>query len=124
MNWLRTKLRAWLGIKDGISADEFIAYQEGQQQILTALQSQLNDINKSLNGAYDACMRLSAGADNLRKGQIAQQGQIAQITTQLTDFKAALKAKASERRVPRPYDYESAQVAALTEFEEKPNGVR
>lgn len=80
MNWLRTKLRAWLGIKDGISADEFIAFQDGQQQLLTALQSQL------------------------------------------TEFKQALKARASVRAVPRVYDYESAQVAQLQEFEEKPNG--
>ena len=82
MNWLRSKLRAWLGIQDCITAEEFAAFQEGQQQILTALQSQLSE------------------------------------------FKAALRAKANERRVPRPYDYESAQVAQLQDFEEKPNGIR
>ena len=77
----RQWLRAWLGIKDGITAEEFTAFQEGQQQLLTALQSQLLSSKQRFERRP-----VSAG-------------------------------------VPRPYDYESAQVAQLQEFEEKPNGV-
>jgi len=47
------------------------------------------------------------------------------LQDQITQIKVALRAKASERRVPRvAYDFESAQQEALHEFEEKPNGVR
>jgi predicted phage tail protein len=78
MNWLRSLLREWLGLDDCVTNDEFIAYQETQQMLISALQAQL------------------------------------------TEFKQALKARASQVRVAPVYvDYETAQVKALEQFKEK-----
>lgn len=48
MNWLRTKLRAWLGMEGFLTYSEFIAYQEGQQQLIEALQGQLTEFKQAL----------------------------------------------------------------------------
>jgi predicted phage tail protein len=48
MNWLRSLLREWLGLDDCITHDEFIAYQETQQMLISALQAQLTEFKQAL----------------------------------------------------------------------------
>jgi hypothetical protein len=48
MNWLCIRLREWLGVDTCISGPGFVAYQEGQQQLIEALQSQLTEFKEAL----------------------------------------------------------------------------
>lgn len=51
---MRELIRRWLGIGESISQADFIAYQEGQQQLMTALQSQLTDFKDALKRRAEA----------------------------------------------------------------------
>jgi len=48
MNWLRSLLREWLGLDDCVTYDEFIAYQETQQMLISELKAQLTEFKQAL----------------------------------------------------------------------------
>jgi predicted nucleic acid-binding Zn-ribbon protein len=115
-------LREWLGFP-GLETyvDTRIDY---TQEKLSDQVIRINSLVRDSSEKENRLLRLSTADDLLRKSQSVQQEKIAEIEKQLSEFRSDLKAKVNESKVPRPWDYESAQIAQLREFEEKPNGVR